>query len=43
MLGLEAERMTLVDIASTLYRVSAESLWDTDMATLLDMIAEALK
>lgn len=43
MLGLDAERRTLVDIASTLCRVSADSLSDADMVTLLDMIAEAVK
>lgn len=43
MLGLEIERMTLVSIVSTLYRVPIESLSEADMVTLLDMIAEAIK
>ena len=43
MLGLDTERMTLADIVATLYRVPMESLADADMATLLDMITEAIK
>lgn len=43
MLGLESERMALVDIVATLYRVPIDSLADADMVTLLDMIAEAVK
>ena len=43
MMGLDDERRTLVDIVSTLCRVSADSLSDDDMVTLLDMIAEAIK
>ena len=43
MLGLEAERRTLADIVSTLYRVPIESLSEADMVTLIDMLTEAVK
>ena len=43
MLGLESELMALVDIVSTLYRVPADTLSDTDMVTLIDMLTEAVK